>query len=389
VIDRIGELERRYVAEVLDGAFRSSAGSRMTARLEAAFAERFGARFAISFNNGTATMHAALVAAGVGPGDEVIVPPLTMASTTFAVLHAGAIPVFADVDPRTWTLDPAAVAAAITPRTRAMIPVALYGVPPDFKPLMDLAAAHDLFVLEDDAQCFLSEYHGALVGTIGHASSFSFQSSKHLTSGEGGMILTDDEELAHRIRRFGSLGYLAVAAGKARISRDDIQDPSYERHGEVGWNYRMAELCSAVALAQVERIDELVAPRVAAGAAFAEAVADCSWLVPQGLPTDSTNACWTYVLRLADEGPSWSDFRAAFLAEGGHPFYGAWQLTYLEPVFRGTTSEAGQVLNRGLCPVAEQLQPRLIQLKTNYLDPGEAAGQADALRRTVKRLGPG
>ena len=258
-MERITDLERRYVLEVLDGQFRTSAGSSMTRRLEEKFAAIFGCEYAISFVNGTATMHAALAAAGIGPGDEVIVPPLTMASTAFAVLHAGAVPVFADVDPDTWTLAPAAVAAAVTPRTRGIIPVAIYGLSPDMDPLMALAARHGLFVLEDDAQCFLGTYQGRVVGSLGHAASFSFQSSKHMTSGEGGMITTNDAGLAERIRRFNSLGYAAVgaAAGKGKITRETIQDPAYERHASVGWNYRLPELCAAVALG---------ADRAAAGA---------------------------------------------------------------------------------------------------------------------------
>src|SRR5262245_45723932 len=191
-LQRISATERAYVMQVLDGEFRSSLGHSMTKRFEETFAAVFGSRFAISFNNGTATMHAALVAAGVGPGDEVIVPPLTMASTTFAVLHAGALPVFADVDPDLWTIDPASIARCVTPRTKAIIPVSIYGLSPDMDPIMELARQHNLFVLEDDAECFLGYYHGKVVGSIGHASSFSFQSSKHITSGEGGMIVTND-----------------------------------------------------------------------------------------------------------------------------------------------------------------------------------------------------
>ncbi|HRJ42758.1 MAG TPA: DegT/DnrJ/EryC1/StrS aminotransferase family protein, partial [Caldilineaceae bacterium] len=231
-IQRIGERERAYVQQVLDSQFRSSAGSLMTKPLEQLFAETFDSRFAIAFVNGTATMHAALAAAGVGAGDEVIVPPLTMASTAFAALHANAIPVFADIDPHTWTIDPKSIAACITPRTKAIIPVALYGLAPDMDGIMELAARHNLFVLEDDAECFLGYYKGRIVGSIGHASSFSFQSTKHMTSGEGGMITTNDEGLAEGIRRFNSLGYAAVgaAAGKGKITRETIQDPLYERH---------------------------------------------------------------------------------------------------------------------------------------------------------------
>ena len=132
-LQRIGKKERAYVEQVLVSQFRSSAGCEMTKRLEQAFADRFGVGYAVSFINGTATLHAALVAGGVQPGDEVIVPPLTMASTAFAVLHANAIPVFADVGPETWTIDPESVRQLITPKTKAVIPVSLYGLAPDLE----------------------------------------------------------------------------------------------------------------------------------------------------------------------------------------------------------------------------------------------------------------
>lgn len=152
---RIGDQERRYVDEVLNSQFSSASGSVMTGRLERLFAETYGTRFAVSFINGTATLHAALVAAGVGPGDEVIVPPLTMASTSFAVLQAGATPVFADIHPLKWTLDPASVADHLTDRTRAVIPVGIYDLPADLDEILAMAADKNLFVLEDNAQCVL------------------------------------------------------------------------------------------------------------------------------------------------------------------------------------------------------------------------------------------
>jgi len=325
---RITERERAYVQEVLDTQFHTSAGSLMTTRLEHKFAEVFHSNYAISFINGTATMHSALVAAGVGPGDEVIVPPLTMASTAWVVLQAQATPVFADIDPYTWTIDPRSVAERLTPRTKAIIPVAIYGLSPDMDPLLELAARHQLFVLEDDAQCFLGTYKGRLVGTLGHAASFSFQSSKHMTSGEGGMIITGDANLAHDIRRYSSLGYAAVGASKGKITKDVIQDPAYERHASIGYNYRMPELCAAVALGQLERLETLVSLRVQSARLYAQALAGCRWLLPQALPDGYGHSYWTYVVRLDDQVDfTWQDFRAKYLACGGERFYGAWQLT--------------------------------------------------------------
>jgi perosamine synthetase len=389
---RIGPRERRYVDEVLAAEFRTSSGAVMTERLERAFADLVGASYAISFVNGTATMHACLAAAGIGPGDEVVVPPLTMASTTLAVLHAGAVPVFADVERDTFVIDPASVRGRMTARTRAIIPVALYGLAPNLDSLGRLAEKAGIFLLEDNAEAFLATADGRRLGTHGDAASFSFQSSKHLTSGEGGIVTTDDADLADSIRRFNSLGYAAVGARRGAISRDDIQDPTYSRHVALGFNYRMPELCAAVALGQVERAEELVCHRVEVAARFEAAVDGCSWLAPQRTPPDYTNSYWTFALRLTHPDVSWHEFRRVFLEEGGDPFYGAWQLTYLEPLFadgcpvRHPAYEGNyQAFERGLCPVAEEIQPQLIQLKTNYWSAREATAQADALSRTIAR----
>jgi perosamine synthetase len=389
---RITKREMEYVRIVLENQFRNSASAGMTERLERAFAAKFQSKYAVSFTNGTATMHAALAAAGVGPGHEVIVPPLTMASTAFCVLHAGAVPVFADVDPATWTLDPRSVKERISTRTKAIIPVALYGLTADMDPLMELARQHGLFVLEDDAECFLGYYKNRIAGSIAHASSFSFQSSKHISCGEGGMITTDNENLATEIRRMSSLGYAAVSggAGKSKITREVIQDPKYLRHASVGWNYRLSEICAAVLVGQVERIEELVQTRLDSAAALAEAMEGCSWLSPQATPSDRVHSYWTFVCRLADDVPfTWYDFRQKYVEFGGDSFYGAWALNYLEPAFRGRRFAESQVqlFDRGLCPVAERLQPRLMQFKTNYFDPVRRQKAADAMRRTIAHFG--
>jgi perosamine synthetase len=384
--------ELKYVREVLETEFRSSSGSTMMRRLEDAFAKRFGTKYAISFINGTATLHAALEAWGIGPGDEVIVPPLTMSAPAFSVLQANATPVFADVDPRTFQISVSSIAERITPNTRAIMPVSLYGLSPDMDPLMELARARGLKVIEDNAECFLATYKGRMVGTFGDCASFSFQSSKHMTSGEGGMIVTDDLPLAEGIRKVQSLGYAGVSATKGKITKRDIQDPNYSRHVTVGWNYRMPELCCAVALAQLENLDGLVARRVAAAQAFEAAAAGYDWLKPQYVPTGYTNSYWTWVAFLDRDDISWHEFRDRFAKLGGHGVYAAWQLSYLEPMFQKMNllgrerfvSEANRrAYVRGLCPVAERLQPRLLQFKTNYWDRAEGIRQAEILRETL------
>ena len=297
-INRIGHKEREYVVDVLRTQFKSSSGATYMRKLEKAFAQRYQSKFAISCVNGTATMHASLEAMGIGLGDEVIVPPLTMSATTFAVLQANATPVFADVDVDTFQICPLSIEQKITTKTKAIITVGLYGLSPDMDPIMELALSHGLKVIEDNAECFLGEYKGRLAGTLGHCASFSFQSSKHLTSGEGGMILTDDLELAEGIRRVQSLGYAGVGATTAKISKADIQNPDYSRHVSMGWNYRMPELCCAVALAQVENIDKLVDVRIKSAQIFEDATREFQhWFRPQFVGSEYKNSYWTWVCK--------------------------------------------------------------------------------------------
>ena len=385
--------ELKYLKEVLATEFRSSQGATMMRRLEEAFAHRFRAKYAISFVNGTATMHAALEAHGIQPGDEVIVPPLTMSATTFAVLQANGTPVFADVDPDTFQISAASIAERITPRTRAIITVALYGLSPDMDPINALARKHGLLVIEDNAECLLATYKEKMVGTLGDCASFSFQSSKHITSGEGGMLITDNRDLADKVRKVQSLGYAGVSASAGKITKKDIQDPDYSRHVTMGWNYRMPELCAAVALAQLENIDALVGRRIEVAKLFSDAAAGFDWLVPQYVGGEYTNSYWTWVARLDRTDIGWHQFRDRFVELGGDGVYAAWKLTYLEPMLqelnllgreRFISPENRDSYKAGLCPVAERIAPRLLQFKTNYWDLAVAENQANVLHKTLR-----
>jgi len=395
---RISNLERQYVNEVLDTNFRSSMGSMMMTRLENEFRRRFDMKHCISHINGTATMHSLLEAMGIGVGDEVIVPPLTMASTTFVVLQTGATPVFADVDYETFQISPQSIEERVTDRTKAIITVALYGLSPDMDPIIDIAKKNDLFLIEDNAECFLGEYKGKLVGTLGDASSFSFQSSKHLTAGEGGVVMMNDTTLAEKVRSISSLGYAGVSASKGKITKKDIQDPNYNRHIQMGWNYRMPELCCAVALAQTERIEQLVNQRIEVANVFNEVLieTDCKWLVPQKVGAEYKSSYWGWSVRLEHNDIDWYSFRDTFINLGGDGIYAAWKLTYLEPMFENMNllgreeyiSQKNKDLYKvGLCPEAEKLQPKILSFKNNYWDIEDAIKQAKILRTTIEKIG--
>jgi perosamine synthetase len=282
---RIGDKELVSLKEMLEGGFPDSSEINFITRLEEAFAEKFESPFAIAHNNGTATLHSALAAAGVTCGDEVIVPPLTMASTSLAVLHQNATPVFADIDLETFMIDPESIRRNIASKTRAIIPVAIYGLSPDMDPIMDIAKENNLVVIEDDAQCFLGKYKGRMVGTLGHMASFSFQNSKHISSGEGGIVITSHAEYAEKIRRFTCLGYAALGKNVgSRLDKKTLHSPAAKWHSDLGFNYRIPELCAAVALAQLERLDELVDWRKRCASVYDRVVRPCSWLKPQKYP---------------------------------------------------------------------------------------------------------
>lgn len=400
-IPRVSDAARRYVQEVLDFGFHNCTGPGVTARLEKQFAEKFGVRYGVSHCNGTATMHACLLAAGVGAGDEVIVPTLTMASTALVALHVNAVPVFADSDPETFTISVEDIRRKITPRTRAIIPVSIYGLSPDMDPIMELAATYKLTVIEDNAQCFLGRYKGRLVGTLGHMASFSFQGSKHMTSGDGGMVITDDEELATAVRKAAVLGYSLVSSkpGASSMPEEVRCHPSFARHNGYGYNFRLPEIAAAVALGELERLDELVAMRRESAKLIDAVVRECRWLVPQKTPEGYVHAWWTYAARIVEDGPDWLTFRRKFVELGGDGFYGCWQPVHKEPFFQELGRKVKEEPQRYpqwaeimpdyrevSCPVVERIQPRLVQIKTNQFSLDEAKRQAEILGRAIEAV---
>lgn len=388
---RFSDIEKKYAIEAIENEFQTSKNNIFCSRLEKKFAEIHNVSFAINHVNGTQTMHTALHALGIGSGDEVIVPPLTMSSTGIAVLLNGSIPVFADVDIKTFNLSPEAVLKNITKKTKAIMPVALYGLSPDYDEILKICKTYNLFLIEDNAEALFATYKGKKVGEFGDFASFSFQASKHITCGEGGMLVTNNQEFADKARRFSSLGYAGVNSKQGKITKNDIQDPNYSRHVSLGFNYRMSEINAAVLLGQLERAEELVEQRVKVAKIFDEVIYEQDLLVKQAEPEGYKNTYWSYSVYLNTKNPDkdWYKFRKLFLSFGGDGYYAAWKLTYFEPLFQNVIqkySNVWQDYKTGLCPNAEYLQPRMIQMKTNYWDLSDAEKQAEILRKTIKRF---
>ncbi|HEX2826078.1 MAG TPA: DegT/DnrJ/EryC1/StrS family aminotransferase [Burkholderiales bacterium] len=241
----IGALEERYLLDAFRSGWISSLGEYI-GRFEQSFAAFCGAEHGVAVSNGTVALQLALLAAGVGPGDEVIVPPLTFVATASAVRHVGAVPVFADCEPDIGTLDAREVEKALSARTKAIVPVHLYGHPADMDPIMAIARDRNLVVIEDAAEAHGALYKGRKVGGIGHIATFSFYGNKIITTGEGGMVVTADARVASRIR----------------FLKDHAMDPARRYwHPEVGYNFRMTNLQAAVGCAQLERFEEITSKR--------------------------------------------------------------------------------------------------------------------------------
>jgi perosamine synthetase len=233
--------ERRYVLEALDENRISSSG-RFVAAFEEAFAKICGARHGVACANGTAALHLALAALGIGPGDEVIVPDLTLICNANMVHLVGARAVFVDVDPKTWCIDPALIEAKVTPRTRAIMPVHLYGHPADMTAILGIARRRGLRVIEDAAEAHGAEVNGRRVGALGDVGCFSFYGNKILTTGEGGMCVTNDAALAEKMRLLRNQAFV---------------EPRFVHH-EVGFNYRLTNVQAAIGLAQCEGVDRKI-----------------------------------------------------------------------------------------------------------------------------------
>lgn len=382
---RMGKKELEYIRQAIESKLDGS----MNLRLEEKFAEKFGVKYAIGVNSGTSTLHCALAAMDVGKSDEVIVPPLTYASTAFSAIYLGGVPVFADIDPETFNIDPNKIEEKITARTKVIIPVAIFGLPPNMDAIMKIAKENDLYVLEDSAECYLGTCKGKISGTIGDMGSFSLEKTKHITGGDGGMIISNNEELAEKARKFSILGFSSLKASKreSKLSMDQLQDPNFDRHLFVSPNYSLPELCAAAALAQLENLEGFVKKRMEIGRLYSESVKDCDWLVTQKTPDGYINSYWTYAMMLNSDKISWHEFRKVYLEAGGDRFYGCFKLNYTEPALLGMKfKENGIEYKKGLCPIAEKIQPKLILLKTNYVDMEYAKEQANCLEKTIKRL---
>lgn len=278
--------EKKYLNECIDTGWVSANG-RFINEFQEKFAEFCGSKYAVACCNGTVTLHLALLALNIGVGDEVIMPSLTYIATANAVRYCGATPIFVDSQLDTWNIDPEELEKAITSHTKAIIPVHLYGLPANMSEIMRIAQKYNVPVIEDAAEAHGATWNGKRVGSIGTIGSFSFFGNKIITSGEGGMLVTDNEELYEKIKFLRSQGV----------------DPNKKYwHLECAYNYRMTNMQAAVGLGQLEKIDWHLAERLRVSNLYKKHFEGLEeFIIPQAVPSEATHSYWMYTIVLSDK----------------------------------------------------------------------------------------
>ena len=359
----LGEREEELVLEVLRSG-RLSLGPAID-RFEQLFAERVGAPYAAAVSSGTAGLHLLCHIAGVGPGDEVITSPVSFVSTANCFLFEGATPVFADVDPRTLNLDPAAVEAAVTERTRAIVAVDMFGYPSELDELRALCARNGLSLILDSCEALGAQYKGAPVGSHGPSAAFGFYPNKQITTGEGGMVTTHSEEEWQLLRSLRNQGR------------------SYEarwfHHVRLGFNYRFTDLQAALGIAQLERLDEILELRAEAAARYGELLGSLDGVEPPLADDPEHRRSWfVYVVRLGD-GLN-REAVSAYLGDAGVEAGHYVPCVHLQPYMRERFGFA-----EGLCPAAEDFAGRALALPFyTGIDAGDQERVVEALAAAVR-----
>jgi len=383
-----GPEEESLVLEALRSGCLSRNGGTMVRRLEAEFARMMGVEYAVACSSGTAAVHLAIAALDLEPGDEVIVPPITDIGSLVPILWQDAVPVFADVNPLTMTLDPVEVSRQIGPRTRAILAVHLAGQPCDMGALRRVASQHHLVLIEDCSQAYLAEYKGRLVGSLGDMACFSLQQSKHITCGEGGLMLTSNAGFARRALLFSDKAWLR-----------DSKSLGSCRFLFLAQNYRMSELQGAVALGQLSKVSELVSRRRARAAELTGLLGDVDAVRPPHIPPNTRHSYWLYMLAVNQE-ESTQEIGEALAAEG----VPAWVQYIIDPLYMSplfteqkTYGASGYPLaeysrqryGRGLCPNAERALRGAIAIWWNENYTAEHVAQiAGAVRKVAHHFAP-
>ncbi len=352
--------EKKYLEECIDTGWISSEGP-FVKRFEESFAKKVGRKYAIAVSNGSVALDVAVAAMNIKKDDEVIMPSFTIISCASAIVRAGAIPVLLDADPITWNMDIKSLESKITKKTKAIMIVHIYGLPVDMNPIIDIAKKYDLKIIEDAAEMIGQTYCGKQCGSFGDISTFSFYPNKHVTTGEGGMVLTDDEEIANKCRSYRNLCF-----GEKRFV-----------HHELGWNYRFTNLQAAIGLAQLEKLDQSIIKKREIGHKYNELLQGIDGLQFPLKSTDyAENIYWVYALVIKNE-LSAEEVMNLLRKEGigTRPFF---YPMHKQPVFNKMN-----LFNNDILPVSENIYKKGFYIPSGI---GISEGQIEEVADKVRKI---
>ena len=394
-MDIVGEQELQALREVIRSQrlCRERKGNAVNA-FEEAFAGHIGRKYLYALNSGTSANEASLIAAGVRPGDEVICPPCSFIATSLSAVAVGAIPVFADVDPRTLILDPDAIESKITKRTKAVVVVHLFGQPARMDRIVDVARANDLKLVEDCAQAYDATFRGRMVGTFGDVSCFSLQQSKHITAGEGGMIATDDEEAYRKAVLHSNIGLPSYRYGVQKPVPQMAAGLPTRGHLAFGHNHRMSELQASVALVQLGKIAQFNQRRAVLAGLIAKCLGDLEWVQLAHVYPNTIPNWWEYPIRLRKTARMTAHDFCKRCEEAGFSLSCYKEVNYLEAVYQEMNHVRRTSLGirlpphvryeAGICPEAEKGASRLLSISCHHAsDPGPFEERLKELRKFI------
>jgi len=358
----IDERDEELVLEVLRSGWLSLGPT--GPRFEELLAEAIGARYCAAVSSGTAGLHLAMCLAEVGPGDEVVTSPFSFVASANCAIYEGATPVFADIDPHTYNLDVAAVEAAITEKTKAIVAVDIFGYPCEIDPLLELCERHGLAFVEDACEALGATYKGRPIGSYDHPAVFAFYPNKQMTTGEGGAVTTNDEEQYELLVSLRNQGRLETS--------------SWLQHGRLGYNYRLDDISAALGIGQLEKLDRISAARGAVASRYAELLADVDVEVPLADDADHVRSWFVYVVRLPQAVDR--DAVARRMAERGVK-----TAPYVPSIHLQSYMRERYGFREGLCPVSEDLSQRTLALPFfTAIEPQDQERVAEALAGALR-----
>ncbi len=376
--------EQKYLNQILKKGFKFK-DKPFSEKLENKFSQLHNVKYSICINSCTSALHVAFLAIGLKKNDEVLVPALTPIMCGTTVHLAGGTPVYVDVNPETFLIDPKDIQKKITNKTKALLAVHMYGGVCNLKKLKKICKDNNLFLIEDCAESMIAKDENNLItGSVGDIGCWSFQSAKQLTCGDGGILTTNNVTLAKKMRKLSNLGFrlLDAESSKIVVSKNERQDPNYKRFDEIGYNYRMNEFSAAIALAQCERVNYFVKNRRKAALSLTKILRDNKNLIPQKIPKNAFSTYYTLAVRLISKNKkklNWRSFRKKFMQYGGDGIYAASRLIHQEPAIK--KRKIGKKSN--YTPVAKQLQKQLLLFTTNQRNQKEINIQTRALKKTL------